>query len=106
MKLSQFKTLIREEVKKVLNEASVSYKIMTKPGTFIDDYDLLEKNLIKPKHQDAWMELFSDEPDLTPGTNKRLTKLANSFLEENGYTWRIEKAISQNDDGEITLIFG
>ena len=102
MKITEFKTLIREEVKKVLNEASVSYKIMTKPGTFIDDYDLLEKNLIKPTHQEAWMELFSDEPDLTPGTNKRLTKLANSFLEENGYTWRIEKAISQNDDGEIT----
>lgn len=28
--------------------------------------------------------------------------MANDWLEENGYTWRIEKAISQNEDGEIT----
>lgn len=97
MKLTEFKKLIREEVRKVISEAATP-----KPGSTIDDYDLINKKIIKSKHEEDWLELFSDEPELTSGTNKRLTKLANSWLEKNGYTWRVEKAISQNEDGEIT----
>jgi len=99
MKLQEFRRLIREEVRKVIKEATL------KPGSKIDDWELVDKNIIKPAHQDAWLELFSDEGDInfnSPASVKRFTKMANNWLEENGYTWRVASAISQNEDGEIT----
>jgi len=99
MKLTEFRKLIREEIRKVIKEATVT------SGMTIDDWDLVDKKIIKPKHQDDWLELFSDEGDInfkSSASVKKFTKMANEWLEDNGYTWRVAMPISQNDEGEIT----
>ena len=98
MKISEFRKLIREEVRKVLKEANL------KSGSTIDDWELVNKNIIKPQHQDTWLELFSDEGDINfklPASVKKFTKIANDWLKSNGYTWRVASAVSQNEEGEI-----
>jgi hypothetical protein len=99
MKISQFRALIKEEVRKVLKEATV------KPGQSIDDYDLVDKNVIKPAHQDTWLELLSDVPNgwvRNASRKAKVLQIANTWLSKNGYQWSVADALSQDEDGVVT----
>jgi hypothetical protein len=69
MKISEFKKLIREEVRNVLKESksrntrrSLREAKVPKSGTVIDDYDLYEDGYFNNTDEaDTWLELFSDE---------------------------------------------
>jgi len=93
MKLLELKKLIREQVRKVLKENTLT------PGQRISDRDLIDGGYIKPAHVDEWLELFSDEYDFNPA---RQTKIANAWLAKNGYAFRVATAVDQDDEGEIT----
>ena len=100
MKVTEFRKLIREEVRKAVAEART-----LKSGAVIDDWNLVDKNIIKPEHEDEWLNLFTDEGDInfkSSASVKKFTRMANDWLKENGYTWRVSAALSQNEEGEIT----
>ena len=63
------------------------------------DYELIEGALINDEHIDEWLELFTDFRGFD---SQEMTEMANEFLEENGYTFSMTRAISQDDEGEIT----
>lgn len=99
MKISEFKKLIREEVRKVIKESAPT------AGQTIDDWDLVDKNIIKPAHQDTWLELLSDVPDgwvRNASRKAKVLQIANTWLSKNGYQWSVADALSQNEDGEVT----
>ena len=76
-----------------------------KPDSTIDDWELVNKKIIKPKHEEDWLVLFSDEIELNPkssASRKKYINMANTWLKDNGYTWRVADALSQNEEGEIT----
>lgn len=107
MNKSELKSLIKESIREVLKENSLAGRLREniKPGATIDDWELVNKNIIKPEHQDDWLELFSDEGDInfqSPRSVMKFTQLANMWLKNHGYAWRVARAISQNDEGEIT----
>jgi len=110
MKISEFKKLIREEVRNVLKESksrntrrSLREAKVPKSGTTIDDWDLYEDGYFNNTDEaDTWLELFSDEGDITPGNKKKFVAMANKWLTGNGYSWQVKDVISQNEDGEIT----
>jgi hypothetical protein len=100
MKLSQFRTLIREEVKRALREAKTPVS-----GKKIDDFDLVDKGYLG-KYDDEWLELFSDElaDPTSPTAKKRFLAKANKFLQLKKFTWQVKDIVSQNEDGEITWV--
>ena len=65
----------------------------------ITDYKLIEKGFINDEHIDEWLELFTDFRGFD---SQAMTEMANEFLEENGYSFAMTRAISQDDEGEIT----
>ena len=65
----------------------------------ITDYELIEKGFINDEHIDEWLELFTDFRGFD---SQAMTEIANEFLEENGYSFEMTRAISQDDEGEIT----
>lgn len=102
MKISEFRKLIREEVRKVLKEAK-----MPKTGLKINDSDLVDDGYISEDHMDAWLDLLSDEriPDgwYQNSTQKaKILKLANTWLKKKGYAWQVADALNQDDEGVVT----
>ncbi len=100
MKKSEFRALIREEIKKVLTETKVPVS-----GKKIDDWNLVQKGYLG-KHDEEWSELFSDEyaDPTSPTAKKRFINMANKFLASKKFTWQVKDIISQNEDGEITWL--
>jgi len=99
MKISEFKKLIREEVRKVIKEGAV------KSGQTIDDSDLVDNNVIKPAHQDTWLELLSDVPNgwvRNASRKAKVLQIANTWLSKNGYQWSVADALSQDEEGVVT----
>jgi hypothetical protein len=90
MKKSEFKKLLREEIRKVLKEMK-----MPKSGQKLDDYDLTDNGYINEDDLDSWLELFTDER----WNVSKYVKLANNWLKSNGYKWQV-KNCSSTDDGE------
>jgi hypothetical protein len=100
MKVSEFRKLIREEVKKVLREAKT-----LQSGQTIDDWNLVDSEYISEDDSEDWLDLLSDVPDgwiSKPASKTKVLKLANTWLKKNGYTWQVADALSQNDEGEVT----
>lgn len=95
MKKSEFRKLIREEIRKVLKEAAP----VLKSGQTLDDYDLTDNGHIKEDDLNDWLELFSDE---RPFNGPRFVKMANEWLKENGYRFQVSKATSDDDGETIT----
>ena len=109
MKISEFKKLIREEVRNVLKESksrntrrSLREAKVPKPGQKITDSDLVDDGFISDDDMDTWLELFSDEGDITPRNKKKFVAMANTWLKENGYAWQVADALSQDEDGVVT----
>ena len=98
MKASEFRKLIREEIRKVLKEARVP-----KSGQKLDDYDLSEKGYLGDVEEE-WFDLFSDEGDVTPASKKKFVNMANQFLMDNGLNWQVAGVIKQDDEGVITWL--
>jgi len=94
MKKSEFRNLIREEIKKVLKES-----MTLKSGQKVDDYDLTDNGHIKEDDLDAWLELFSDE---RPFNGPKFVKMANEWLTDNGYSFQVSKATTEDDGETIT----
>ena len=69
----------------------------------VTDYELIEGALINDEHVDEWLELFTD---LRGFDSQEMTEMANEFLEENGYSFEMTGAISQDDEGVITWEMG
>ena len=90
MTKQELRSLIREEIKRVIKETK-----MPKSGQKLDDYDLMDNGYIKEDDIDPWAELFTDER----WNVKRYVQLANKWLKENGYNWQV-KNCSSTDDGE------
>ena len=67
-----------------------------KSGQQVDDYDLTDNGHIKEDDLNDWLELFSDE---RPFNGPKFVKMANEWLKENGYRFRV-KAATTEDDGE------
>jgi hypothetical protein len=98
MKLQEFKRLIREEIRNVIKEVNVP-----KPGSKIDDYDLYEKGYLGD-YGDDWLELFSDDPALSPTNKIKFVSKANKFLKSKKMSWQVKDIVKQNDEGEITWV--
>ena len=109
MKRSEFKKLLREEIRKVLSEAAVidpvskdklksslaERRLKIKSGQKLDDYELTDDGYINEEDVDSWLELFTDER----WNVSKYVKLANNWLKSNGYKWQV-KSCSSTDDGE------
>ena len=108
MNKQEFKQLIREEIRKVLKEASFNIK-SPKSGQKIDDWDLVDKGYISEDHTDYWLDLLADERIQdgwidNPAQKSKVLKLANSWLKKNDYTWQVADALDQNEEGEVTWV--
>lgn len=102
MKTSELRNLIREEVRRVLKEANTR---SPKPGSTIDDWELVDKKIIKPQDEDSWLELLSDYPDGWINSKSRKAQviaMANDFLTKRKYSWKVADALDQNEEGEVT----
>jgi len=73
-----------------------------KPGQKITDSDLVDDGFISDDDMDTWLELFSDEGDITPRNKKKFVAMANTWLKKNGYAWQVADALSQDEDGVVT----
>jgi hypothetical protein len=109
MKISEFRALIKEEVRKALKESPNTRRALreanVKPGQIIDDYDLVDTSVIKPDHEDTWLELLSDVPEgwVDSTTSKaKVLKMINAWLKKNGYKWSVADALSQDEEGVVT----
>jgi hypothetical protein len=109
MKISEFRALIKEEVRKALKESPNTRRALreatVKSGQIIDDYDLVDTNVIKPAHQDTWLELLSDVPDGWVDNKIMKTKVVkelNRWLLDNKYKWSVADALSQDEEGVVT----
>ena len=104
MKITEFRKLIREEIRKVINEGATP-----KSGQKIDDWDLVDKGYISEDHTDYWLDLLADERIQdgwidNPAQKSKVLKLANSWLKKNDYTWQVADALDQNEEGEVTWV--
>lgn len=97
MKKLEFKNLIREEIRKVLNEAArpVSDKKYTDDQLtdfFTNDDDVEE-----------WFTMFADDAESGGYWHPQDSVImANDFLKERGYKFRVKKAVSKDDGQNIT----
>lgn len=99
MKVSEFRKLIREEVRKVINEST------PKAGQTINDWDLVDRNIIKSADEEPWLELLTEFPNnwvrIAPQKSKVL-QLVNGWLKKRGYQWSVADALSQDEEGVVT----
>ena len=114
MKISEFKKLIREEVRNVLKESksrntrrSLREAKVPKPGQKITDSDLVDDGFISDDDMDTWLDLLADErlPDdwiNTTAQKAKVLKLVNTWLKKNGYAWQVADALTQDEDGVVT----
>jgi len=65
-----------------------------KSGQTLDNYDLTD-NYIKEDDVDSWLELLDERPFNGP----RFVEMANEWLQENGYSFRVSK-VNSNNNGE------
>ena len=114
MKISEFRALIKEEVRKVLKESPNTRRgalkeAVVKSGQIIDDWDLVETGVIKSAHEEAWLELLSDHPEewIDNKSNKaKILKMINTWLLKNKYKWSVADALSQDEEGVVTWKIG
>lgn len=93
MNKQEFRQLIREEIKKVLRESRT-----LKSGQKVDDDGLIDNDHIKEDDLESWLELF----DRMPFNGPQFVKMANEWLKDNRYSFRVSKAASNNDGETIT----
>ena len=94
----EFRKLIREEIRKVINEGATP-----KSGQKLSDDELSDKGYLGDAEQ-MWFDLFSDEGDVTSSSKKRFITMANKFLKSNKLNWQVSGIVGQDEDGIITWI--
>jgi hypothetical protein len=105
MKTSQFRALLREEIRKVMRENK--RKSLREARIVIDDESMYEELYTyfngDATLADRWSELFSDLPDF--GNKPKMIAAANKFADSEGLGWKVVgiKAIDP-DDGFVTWI--
>jgi hypothetical protein len=100
MNKQEFRKLIREEIKKVINEGATP-----KSGQKLSDDELSDKGYLGDDDiQQMWFELFSDEGDVNSSSRKRFITMANKFLKSNKLNWQVSGIVAQDEDGIITWI--
>lgn len=103
MKKSEFRNLIREEIKKVLSEATPT-KIPVSGKKYTDDA-LFKGGFIVKKHIEDWLSMFGSDSYSPFGDEFSPNDAvidANDWLKLNKYPFRMKKAFSDDDGATIT----
>lgn len=97
MKKSQFRQLIREEIRKVINEATKT----PMSGKQYTDGQLIK--FISDDDAEEWFTMFVDDEQSGGYWHPEDSVLmANDWLKEKGYKFRVKKAVSKDDGQTIT----
>ena len=110
MKLSEFKQIVREEVRRTLRESkssntrrSLKEAKKPKPGSTIDDDALFDGGYFRnDDHGEDWLDLFSDMGNITAARKPKFIAKANEWLKDHGYGWQVKEIIKQDEEGVIT----